>query len=587
MLSSAHPDRATIRSPSILTSGRSAPVPVAGLVKPKTYRDSVALMVLSSALAEAEGVHQASAMMATPANLEILRVTGLFAGAFVDAGPNDLCIAVEARDDGALAAALARAEQLLASAEPGSGALDGRDGAAGGDAPRPRSLRRAVQARPAANVALISVPGEHAALEARQALLAGLHVFLFSDNVPLAEEVALKRLAAERSLLVMGPDCGTALIGGAPLGFANAVRPGSIGVVGSSGTGLQEVTSLIHRLGGGVSHALGTGSRDLYPEVGGSTFLAALEALAADPATVVLVGIAKPGDPTVTGRVLERLAATGKPAVVYFLGGADLIARSRGNDPHPARPRPGGEGRSAPSPPGRWVGGEGIVRAADLEHAARSAVALARGEAPPAAADPAEADPPGRAIVAGLAPGQRAVRGLFAGGTLAQEAAAAIARALGAEGGATAGERPGDVLRLGPHAVLRLGPHAVLDLGDDAYTRGRPHPLIDPRLRNGELVAQAGGGEVALFLIDVILGSGSHADPAGALGPALAAARAAADAAGARLEVLASLCGTDEDAQGYQRQRAALEASGVRVARSSSAAAAVAGRVAALLAEAG
>jgi hypothetical protein len=203
-------------------------------------------------------------------------------------------------------------------------------------------------------------------------------------------------------------------------------------------------------------------------------------------------------------------------------------------------------------------------------------VALAQGEAPPAPPDPAEANDLAREIVGRLAPNQRAVRGLFAGGTLAQEAAEAISRAVGA-GMAEDVQRPGE--------VLRLGAHSILDLGDDAYTRGRPHPLIDPRLRNAELVTQAGTGEVALFVLDVILGTGSHPDPAGALGPAVAQARAAADVAGSQLHVLASLCGTEDDSQGYLRQRATLEASGVLVARSSSMAAAVAGRVAALLAE--
>jgi hypothetical protein len=207
-------------------------------------------------------------------------------------------------------------------------------------------------------------------------------------------------------------------------------------------------------------------------------------------------------------------------------------------------------------------------------------VALARGEAPPAPSDPAEADAVAREIVVTAGLDQRAVRGLFAGGTLAQEAAAAIVRAVGVEAGKQAGN---DVQR--PGEVLRLGAHSILDLGDDAYTRGRPHPLIDPRLRNAELVARAGSGEVALFVLDVILGTGSHPDPAGGLGPALAQARAAAEAAGGRLQVVASLCGTEEDSQGYARQRAALEARGVRVMRSSSMAAAVAGRVAALLAE--
>ncbi|MFN8635515.1 MAG: acyl-CoA synthetase FdrA [Chloroflexota bacterium] len=530
-------------------------MPIAGLVKRQTYRDSVALMVLSTALAERDGVLQASAMMATPANLEILQATGLCAEAFAEAGPNDLCVAVEARDAEAVAAALAQAEALL-NASPAA-----RQSGFSGDRPagvawRPRTLQSAARARPDANIAVISVPGEHATLEARQALLAGLHVFLFSDNVPLADEIELKRLATARGLLLMGPDCGTASIGGAPLGFANAVRRGPIGVVGSSGTGLQEVTSLIHRLGGGVSHALGTGSRDLYEEVGGATFLAAVDALAADPETQVLVAVAKPGAPGVQARVLERLAASGKPTVVYFLGGARV-------GDHP-----------------------GILEAHDLEHAARCAVALADGEQPPAVAPSDEVEAWARQIVAGLSPGQVAVRGLFAGGTLAQELSAAVVGGLQGAGVHRVDDVADDASTGGaPGEVLRVGPHRVLDLGDDAYTQGRPHPLIDPRLRNAELVAQAATGEVALFAIDVILGTGSHPDPAEALRPAINSAREAAQARGARLEILASLCGTDQDAQGYERQRAGLEAAGVRVARSSSMAAAVAARVAALLAE--
>ena len=191
-------------------------MPIAGLLKPNTYRDSVALMVLTGALSETDGVLQASVMMATPANVEILQATGLFAPAFAAAGPNDLCIAVEAADDAAVQVALARADELLTAA----GGKAGGPGSAGGPAWQPRTLRRAVQARPDANVALISVPGEYAALEARAALMADLHVFLFSDNVSLVDEVALKQLATERGLLLMGPDCGTTLIGGAPLGFA-------------------------------------------------------------------------------------------------------------------------------------------------------------------------------------------------------------------------------------------------------------------------------------------------------------------------------------------------------------------------------
>ena len=512
-------------------------MPVAGLVKRNLYRDSVALMALSTRLAEAPGVVQASVVMGTPANVEILLATGLMSSELDGTGPNDLLIAVEASDDGTLAAALAHAEALLQAASTGYGRVTA------GDAAPPRTVASAVRARPDANVALVSVPGDYAAAEASAALRQGLHVFLFSDNVPLEEEVTLKAYAEERGLLVMGPDCGTALVGGAPLGFANAVRRGSIGIVASSGTGLQEVSSLIHRYGEGVSHALGTGSRDLSAEVGGRSFLAALDGLADDADTRVLVLIAKPGAPAVQERVYRRLSEIDTPTVLFFLGQPAVV------------------------PPDLDV-----TVAANLEHAARCAVALARGEAIPSSEEIARtaAELADRLLI-GLDHGQRRVVGLYAGGTLAQEAAAAIARALDADG-VPHGSEPG--------SVLDLDGHLVLDLGDDAYTRGRPHPLIDARLRNERLVAEASAGGVALFLLDVILGFGSHPDPAAALGPALEQARAAASGRQGTPRFLISMTGTEDDPQEFEAQRQAFEELGAIVAPSSSVAALAAGLVA-------
>ncbi|MFN8524044.1 MAG: acyl-CoA synthetase FdrA [Chloroflexota bacterium] len=520
-------------------------MPIGGLLKPRLYRDSVALMQLSTRLSAADGVRQASVMMGTAANLEILAATGLMTEQLASSGPNDLCIAVDAADDGALARALGLANQFLERSER----PPGPSGAFGNDAAPPRTLAAAHEITPEANLALISIPGEYAAMEARAALRRGLNVFLFSDNVPLEEEVALKRLATERGLLVMGPDCGTAIIHGVPLGFANVVRRGSIGIVAASGTGLQEVSCLIDRLGAGVSHAIGTGSRDLSAEVGGATTLAALDLLAGDPATRVVALVAKPGDPETQSLVVARLGQIGKPAVAYFLGGGE---------------------NGQPSPPN-------VVAATSLEHAARAAVALNAGQ-------PAPGSPPGHTteahrILRQITARQRFVRGLFAGGTLAQEAADAIRRAVTSIPDQATSHHGG--------LLLDLAGHQILDLGDDAFTRGRPHPLIDPRIRNERLVQEAASGDVALILLDVILGYGSPADPAGGLLPALRSARDAAAAAGSALHVVASLTGTAADPQGYADQRARLEAAGVFVAESSTQAAAMAAVVARGLMERG
>ncbi len=337
-------------------------MPVFALVRQGAYIDSVSLLQLTSDLSARPGVTSAAAVMATDLNRDLLREAGLLVAEAAAARQNDLVIAVDAQDD----SALAYAEALLARRRPDTSASADQLVA-------PRSIRSAHRARPEAQLALISVPGPYAAAEARQALLEGLHVFLFSDNVSVEDEVDLKRLAQQHNLLVMGPDCGTAIVNGVGLGFANVVRRGHIGLVGASGTGIQEVVSLVHRAGSGISHAIGTGSRDLHSAVGGLTTLQAIALLGDDASTETIVLISKPSDPGVARTVLRALAATRKPAVAYLQG-------------------------EHVEPPA------GVQVAESLEHAAQ----LALGRA---------AEVPHRQRgTTGL------VRGLFCGGTLAGEA---------------------------------------------------------------------------------------------------------------------------------------------------------------------
>ena len=372
-----------------------------------------------------------------------------------------------------------------------------------GDSPRsnqPRSLRSAHRADPEANLAVISVPGRFATSEARQALADGLHVFLFSDNVPIQDEVELKLGARGQGLLVMGPDCGTAILNGIGLGFANVVRRGRIGLVGASGTGLQEVTSLLHQAGEGISHAIGTGGRDLHAAVGGITTLMALELLRDDPATEVIVIVSKPPENQAAEHVLKAAAQTGKPVVACLLG-------------------------SQAKPP------NGVQMASNLYQAARQASSSAAawtGVSPDDVPRPR------------LREGQIQVRGLFCGGTLCEEAEAAM-------------QSGGRVQ------------HEFVDFGDDRYTQGRAHPMIDPTLRNHAIVEAGADPRVAVLLLDVILGLGSHADPAGATVPAVREAIARAEADGRQLAVIAHVVGTDRDPQGLAQQEATLRSAGVHV----------------------
>lgn len=479
---------------------------------PNLYRDSVSLMQLSASLGRLPGVEQAAAVMATPANLDLLRAAGLM-GTAVAASPNDLLVAVRGKSGASLEAALTAA--LAALEEPP------QRPAGGGPAAQPlRSLQMAIAQAPQANLALISVPGEYAAAEALKALRLGLNVMLFSDNVSLSDEISLKKCARERGLLVMGPDCGTAIVDGVPLGFANAVRRGAIGVVGASGTGTQQVTTLVHRRGSGISQAIGTGGRDLHREVGGVTMLQGLERLARDPDTKVIVLISKPPAAEVAKAVLDAARRAGKPVVVNFVGSAQS----------------GAEGK--------------LFFAKTLEEAATAAVALAKGRKPGRAALAAPKRPATKFKAA-----QRYIRGLYSGGTFCYEACALLGDAWS--------NAPVDASRK-MKDVWKSRENTIVDLGDDVFTRGRPHPMIDHRLRNERLLAEAADPEVAVILFDVVLGYGAHPDPAAEMIPALAAARKK----NRSVAFVASVCGTDEDPQGLERQESALRAAGVLLAES-------------------
>jgi FdrA protein len=410
------------------------------------YVDSVRLMQVAQTVRSRDGVRGCEILAGTPANLELLPVPA-------EAGPSDIVIAVDAQGgaDGALDAA----ERALA---PGAGGASLATDAS----VSPRSLGAAARLLDGANLALISLPGEYAVLEAHRALTAGMHVFLFSDHVSVADEVALKRRAAERGLLVMGPGCGTAMLGQVGLGFANEVRAGSIGIVAAAGTGAQEAAILIDAAGAGVSHIVGVGGRDLSAGVGGVMFREAMRLLAADDGTETLLLVSKPPDRAVV-EGLGSVDVDGRRVIAAFVG---------------------------------WTGGDAPFEV----HSTLEAGALAAaGAEPPAAAE----------LEAGVPRRDGTLLGLYSGGTLAYEAVTVLEPALGRIGG-NAGDGGTDG-------------HRIFDLGEEEYTQGRPHPMVDLELRRRMLRDAAGDDRIGCVLLDVVTGHGSHADPAGGLAEPLQA----------------------------------------------------------------
>jgi FdrA protein len=470
------------------------------VIKPNTYQDSVSLMLLSQQLTSLSGVNKVSVMMGTPANKDILRATGFSSSELDSAQAGDLVLGVDVDDTIDVAEIVGQAEQMLSDQTRRSTASGLRSA---------HTLARALRIVPDANLALVSIPGGYVADEVADLLEHDLNVMIFSDNVSLDDELRLKQTARDRGLLVMGPDCGTAAIRGVPLAFANVVMDGNIGIVGASGTGTQEVMSQVDALGGGISNVIGLGGRDLDDEIGGITCLQAVTALEDDPLTTVIVIVSKPPAPAVRERIENYAQQLTKRVVAVFIGERPPVER-QGN----------------------------ISFTYTLADAAARAVELA-GRGRPS-----------------FSPTQRWIKGLYTGGTLADEAAMLIR----------------DTLDLKDHDpshpqgyVLRDRGHEIIDLGDDAYTRGRPHPMIDPTARTDRLQAVFDDEGTAVVLLDIVIGFGAAEDPAGALLPAVQDGIAKAAVAGRHVAVVASVCGTSRDFQGYEAQRSKLLEAGVTV----------------------
>lgn len=504
-------------------------------IQANQYKDSVALMRVAQGLMGLPGVVDASLQLGNAANKAILQEAGLLGDELQAAGPSDIIVVVRARTRDQAEAARDEAVAILAGRDESQGGAT----ATAGEVPA-SSLAMAQARLDGSNLVQISVPGPYAAAEALKAVARGLHVFLFSDNVPLEQEVALKQAARNRGVLVMGPDCGTAIIGGVPLGFANNVRRGAIGLVAASGTGLQEVTTQIHRMGGGISHAIGTGGRDTQAAVAAITMLQGIERLARDASTRVIVLVSKPPAAEVGEQVLAALRAAGKPAVVVFIG-----AEASGS-------RAGARSATGAAVP--------IRQAATLVDGAAAAVRLSGVRIKPGAtgAYPMPQRPR-------FAASQRYLRALYSGGTFAAEAQALWAR----QGLAVWSNVPLDKSRLLHGARQASREHTVLDLGDDDFTIGRPHPMIDQTTRIERLLAEAADPATRVILMDVVIGWGAHADPAAELAGPLREAQRLAARAGRRLAVVGFVCGTELDPQGLARQEATLRDAGMVLAGNS------------------
>lgn len=497
---------------------------VKNIIKKNTYYDSVTLMMISSKIASLEGIADATVMMATDYNKKLMTDSGLLLSENAGISANDLVIALKTDEEAKIAEAVSIIEDELQKKN---------DTAQEGDL-RAKTLGTALKRLPGANFTVISVPGRYAKNEAMKALENDLHILLFSDNVSIEEEIELKDKAIEKGLLMMGPDCGTAIINGVALGFANVVNRGKIGMIAAAGTGLQEVTCLVSRLGEGISQALGTGGRDVKEAIGGRMMLMGLEALAQDNETEIIVIISKPPHKSVMEKIFKFIEKVNKPVVTCFVGGSPISIEK-----------------------------DTVVQTFTLEDAAYAAVNIAKGrkiESIIFTDNSKDLKDIVEEQSKKLLENQKYIRGLYSGGTLCSEAMVLM------------NDYMEDIYSNTPltdkgllEDIENSKKNTILDLGDDYFTNGRPHPMIDPRLRIERMKKEALDLETAVVLFDVVLGYGSNEDMAEALIPTIEEVNNILAKEGKSVSFVASVCGTDDDIQSRKAQIEKLEKAGVIV----------------------
>jgi len=508
-----------------------------GKIKTGEYFDSVTLMQIGKEIAALPDVIDAACVMGTKENKSILASSQLLTDDFANVSDSDLLIVIKAANKAVIDAAFSKVDEIFAAKRKKKSA------SSAGDTFAPCSIEGAVKVLTDANLVLISIAGKYAGNEAMKALQNGLNVMLFSDNVSLATEIELKEYAAKKGLLVMGPDCGTAIINGVPLAFANVVNSGNIGIVAASGTGLQELTCVISNEGAGISQAIGTGGRDVKQEVGGVMFLAALKALAQDPKTEVIVLASKPPHASVIKKIADIVKTITKPVIAVFLG-ADK----------------------------QEVEQYGMIGATTFAETALKAVALSKKEsfdvvAQRLAKEKAEITKTAEKLVARCNKTQKYLRGLFSGGTFCAEAQVVfngVINEIYSNAPMSNAQRLQD--------SLKSEKNTVIDLGEDEFTVGRPHPMIDYSLRNRKILQEAQDSNVAVILLDVVLGYGSNMDPGAELAPIIKQIRK-------QVIVIASITGTNNDPQNRQKVAAELAEAGAIIMSNNAAACLLAAEV--------
>ena len=480
------------------------------IVEKNRYVDSVTLMQVRAKAMKIAGAVIAEVQMATPANIDILKELEFEVP--TDAGSNDLVCGIRAENEEA-------AEKILKVID---GVLNHRVESD----ENYTSLDEINFAETGYNLAQISLPGEYAAKEAQKAMEYGCDVFIFSDNVSIEEERALKEYGHAHGKLVMGPDCGVGLSDGVCLGVGSIVKKGNVGIVGASGSGSQEVACVIEKCGYGVTEIIGTGGRDLAKEIGGITMMDGIRRLENDPETKVIVLVSKLADTQVMEEILAFADNMTKPVVAVFLGGNKKMYE-----------------------------GHRVIGVMNLEEAGLKAVELLTGKKEHLGYSDAELEAIANREIEKLHMNQKYFRGLFCGGTFTEESLIYFNQ-HNTENQLYTNLNNRYATQL-EDAETSKG-HTILDLGAENFTEKAPHPVFEPSLRVDRLKKELEDPDVAVVMIDFITGPAVAEDPFSDL----AAVAREANSSDRHITFIGAVCGSEEDPQNVTEMSKLLRDSG-------------------------
>lgn len=483
------------------------------------YVDSVTLMSIGDKVMSLSGISNAEVQMGTPANTEVLEELGYVLSS--DIKPDDLVFAVTGQTQEKIEEAFKFAESLLS----GGGTMAGQR--------KYHDIGDIDLSADPYDIAQISLPGEYVLHEAKKALLIGMDLFIFSDNVPLEQELELKELGREMGRLVMGPDCGVGFINGVCLGAGSIMREGSIGIIAASGSGAQEVGSIIEKYGHGISNIIGTGGRDLYPEINGIEMLQAMKLMAEDNNTKVIVLVSKLAGLGVMNKILTEADKIQKAVVAIFLGSEKSLFE-----------------------------GHNVIPAFSLHEAAEKACKLISEDVVDLHLSKKDLQETAQSEYSRYDSNQKYFRGLFCGGTFTEEALIYLNENLsGVNLNSNLKTRFADKLR---DRHISLG-HTILDLGAEDFTSEAPHPVFDPKLRAKRLEKEIGDPETAAILLDFITGPGVAQDPFSLV---IETIKKDMSNTGKHITYIANICGTEQDPQNIRENIRKLKECGVIVTQS-------------------